>query len=190
MAYFYFDHQDQASQSISAVLCSVLRQLLEQIPTIPNSVTELYEKSGNKGSITLNECERLLADLASVLEYVYLVFDGLDEAAHRRAFLQSILNVARSPRVRLLVTSRPHISDLIDLFQQYPNLMIRAREEDLKTYLYQELEQGEIYNIADQQFVNKLVRKLTQGAEGMYASPSYHFPKTYEAWPFVPKESS
>lgn len=160
------------------------------MPTIPSCVTELYTKSGHNGSITLNECERLLADLASGLEYVYLVFDGLDEAAHRRAFLQSILNVARTPRVRLLVTSRPHISDLIDLFQQYPNLVIRAHEEDLKTYLYQELEQGEIYKIADQQFVKRLVRKLTQGAEGMYVSPSYQSPKTYHVWPFDSREGS
>ena len=151
------------------------------MPTIPSCVTELYEKSGHNGSITPYECERLLTDLASGLEYVYLVFDGLDEAAHRRAFLQSILNVARSPHIRLLVTSRPHISDLIDLFQQYPNLRIRAQEEDLKTYIYQELEQGEIYNIADQQFVNRLVRKLTQGAEGMYASPFYHPPKDLQS---------
>jgi hypothetical protein len=50
--------------------------------------------------------------------------------------------------------------------------MIEAHEEDLKTYLYQELEQGEIYNIADQEFVNKLVLKLTKGAEGMYAFSS------------------
>lgn len=189
MAYFYFDHQDQSSQSTSVVLCSVLRQLLEQMPTIPSCVTELYEKSGHNGSITLNECERLLADLASGLEYVYLVFDGLDEAAHRRAFLQSILNVAQTPHVRLLVTSRPHISDLTDLFQQYPNLVIRAHQEDLKTYLYQELEQGEIYKIADQQFVKRLVRKLTQGAEGMYVSPSYQSSKTYHVWPFDSRES-
>jgi hypothetical protein len=71
----------------------------------------------------------------------------------------------------LLVTSRPHIRDLIDLFQQHPNLRIEAHEDDLKTYLYQELEQGGIYDIADQGFVNRLVQKLTQGSEGMYAFP-------------------
>lgn len=151
------------------VLSCILRQLLEQIPTIPSSVAELYEKSGHKGSIPLNECERLLTDLASGLRCVYLVFDGLDESAHRRPFLQSILNVAQSGCVRLLVTSRPHIPDLTDLFQQHPNLIIEAHEEDLKTYLYQELEQGGIYDIADQRFVKRLVRKLTQGAEGMYS---------------------
>lgn len=143
---------------------------------IPSSVAEVYEKNGHKESIPLNECERLLIDLASDMRSVYLVFDGLDESGHRRPFLQSILNVARSDHVRLLVTSRPHIPDLVNLFQQHPNLMIEAHEEDLRTYLYQELEQGEIYNIADQEFVNKLVLKLTKGAEGMYASllpPSY-----------------
>jgi hypothetical protein len=51
--------------------------------------------------------------------------------------------------------------------------MIEAHEEDLKTYLYQELEQGGIYDRADQTFVNRLVRKLTKGAEGMYVLSFY-----------------
>lgn len=116
----------------------------------------------------LHECERLLTDLCSTVRCAYLVFDGLDESEHRRPFLQSIQNVVLSSQIRLLVTSRPHIRDLKDLFQQHLNLRIEAHEEDLKKYLYQELDQGGIYDIADQRFVNRLVRKLTQRAEGMY----------------------
>jgi hypothetical protein len=95
------------------------------------------------------------------------VFDGLDESEHRKSLLQTFKNISRRRRVRLLVTSRPHISDLIDLFE-HPNIRIEANEEDLKTYLYRELEQGGIYDIADQDFANRLVQNLTQGAEGMY----------------------
>ncbi|KAF3387434.1 Ankyrin-3 [Penicillium rolfsii] len=171
VAYFYFDHQDQSSQSTSVVLCSILRQLLEQIPTIPSPVAELYEKSGDKGSMSPKECERLLTDIASSLKVVYLVFDGLDESGQRRPFLQSILNVARSQHVRLLVTSRPHIADLNDLFQQHPNLIIKAHEKDLETCIYEELQQREMYSVVDQAFVDKLVRKLTNGADGMFLLP-------------------
>jgi hypothetical protein len=131
-------------------------------------VVELYEKSGHQGRMPLHECERLLTDLATAVRCAYLVFDGLDESEHRRSFLQSIQNVVQSSQVRLLVTSRPHIEDLIDLFHQHLNLKIEAHEEDLKKYLYQELDQGGIYDIADQGFVNRMVQKLTQGAEGMY----------------------
>jgi hypothetical protein len=56
---------------------------------------------------------------------------------------------------------------MVDMFQHYPNLLIEANREDLKTYLYQELDQGGIYDIADQEFVRGLVRKLVHGAEGM-----------------------
>ncbi|KAJ5808621.1 ankyrin [Penicillium riverlandense] len=171
VAFFYFDHQDQSTQSTSVVLCSILRQLLEKLPAIPSSVSELFEKSGHQGQIPLQECERLLTDLASGLRCAYLVFDGLDESEHRKSFLRSIRNVVRSRQVRLLVTSRPHIRDLIELFQEHPKIMIEAHEEDLKTYLYQELDQGGIYDIADQGFVNRLVQKLMQGAEGMFLLP-------------------
>ncbi|KAJ5167506.1 ankyrin [Penicillium canariense] len=171
VAYFYFDHQDQSTQNTSVVLCCILRQLLEQLPAIPSPVAELYEKGGHQGRIPLHECERLLTDLGSTVRCAYLVFDGLDESEHRRTFLQSIQNVVRRSQIRLLVTSRPHIQDLIDLFQQHLNLRIEAHEEDLKMYLYQELDQGGIYDIADQSFVNRLVWKLTQRAEGMFLLP-------------------
>jgi hypothetical protein len=84
----------------------------------------------------LHECERLLADLASGVGYTYLVFDGIDESDHRRTFLQSIRNMARSCQFRLLIMSRPYIRDLTDLFQQYPTIRIEAHKEDLKIYLY------------------------------------------------------
>ncbi|CAI7653163.1 unnamed protein product [Penicillium pancosmium] len=171
VAYFYFDHQDQSTQRTQAVLCSVLRQLLDQLPNIPSSVTELFEKSDRQTQIPLHECERLLANLACDVKCAYLVFDGLDESEHRRSFLQSIQNVAWNCKFRLLVTSRPHIRDMVDMFQHYPNLLIEANREDLKTYLYQELDQGGIYDIADQEFVRGLVRKLVHGAEGMFLLP-------------------
>ncbi|KAJ7284859.1 hypothetical protein C8J57DRAFT_1289674 [Mycena rebaudengoi] len=160
MAFFYFDHQDQLSQTTSSVLCCILRQLLEKLPEIPASVVELFKKRGPKGQIPLHECERLLVDLASSLRQAYLVFDGLDESEHQKSFLQSIQQLVRSRNVRLL-----------DIFQYYPNLRIEAHEEDIKTYLYQELHRGGIYDIADEEFVNKLTLMLSQGAEGMFLLP-------------------
>ena len=150
------------------VLRCILRQLLERLPAIPSAVAELFEKSGHQGQMPLHECERLLIDVASGLRCAYLVFDGLDESEHRKSFLQSIQNVVRSPQVRLLITSRPHIRDFMDLFQQHLELRIEAHGEDLETYIYQELDQAGIYGDADQTFVNGLVQKLTQSAEGMY----------------------
>ncbi|KAJ5491905.1 hypothetical protein N7453_010002 [Penicillium expansum] len=171
VAFFYFDHQDQSTQGTSAVLCCILRQLLEQLPEIPSPVAELYEKSGHQGQMPLHECERLLTGLVSGHRFAYLVFDGLDESEHRKSFVQSIQNVVRSRQIRMLVTSRPHIRDLIDLSQQHPNLKIEAHEEDLKTYLYQGLEQGGVYDIADQSFVDSLVENLMEGADGMFLLP-------------------
>ncbi|PKX95976.1 ankyrin [Aspergillus novofumigatus IBT 16806] len=171
VAFFYFDHQDHSTQGTSEVLCCMLRQLLEKLPAIPSPVAELFQKSGHKGQMPLHECERLLTDIASGLRCTYLVLDGLDESEDRKSLLQSIKNIIQSHQVRLLVTSRPHIPDLVDLFQQHPNIRIEAHEEDLKTYLYRELDQGGIYDIADQDFANRLVQNLTQGAEGMFLLP-------------------
>ncbi|KAJ5281960.1 ankyrin [Penicillium angulare] len=171
VAYFYFDHQDQSSQSTPLVLRCILRQLLQSLPTIPSAVLELYEKGGRNGQIPVHDSERLLTDLASNLDCVYLVFDGLDESEHRTTCLQSIQNLIRSPKVRFLVTCRPHILDIANIFQQHPKLEIEAHEDDLQMCLRQELNAARIYDIADHEFVSRLIWKLTQNAEGMFLLP-------------------
>ncbi|KAJ5087176.1 ankyrin [Penicillium angulare] len=148
VAYFYFDHQDQSSQRTPLVLRSILRQILRNVSAIPSAIIELYEKSGRNGQIPVHESERFITDLVSDLNCVYLIFDGLDESEHRTTFLQSIQNLVRSPK-----------------------LEIEADEEDLKMCLRQELNEARLYDIADHAFVSRLMRTLTQNADGMFLLP-------------------
>ena len=48
-----------------------------------------------------------------------------------------------------------------------PDLKIVARDDDTKLYLQQELQKNGIYDMADEEFASELIRKLTQGADGM-----------------------
>lgn len=101
---------------------------------------------------------------------VYLVFDALDECAsgQRKSFLEFISQASQLQNVRLLVTSRPHLQDLTEIFEHSPTLEIKAQEGDIKTYLNHELDRQSITYRADPDFAERLVEKLTQGADGMY----------------------
>ena len=101
---------------------------------------------------------------------VYLVFDALDECAseQRKSFLESISRASQLQNVRLLVTSRPHLQDLTEIFEHSHTLEIKAQEADIKTYLNHELDRQAISYRADPDFAERLVEKLTQGADGMY----------------------
>ena len=101
---------------------------------------------------------------------VYLVFDALDECAseERKSLLQSISQASHLQNVRLLVTSRPHLQDLTEIFEHSPTLETKAQEGDIKTYLNHELDRQSISYRAGPDFAERVVEKLTQGADGMY----------------------
>lgn len=173
VAFFYFDHRDQHTQDPLSVLSSILRQLLEGLSELPKLALEVYEKRTSNGHLPQHECERLLLHFVNELECLYLVIDALDECdtIHRKAFLRSLGLLMQTGKVRLLVTSRPHIQDLTDWLHQHSNLLnmkIEAQDEDLETYLQQELDRQGVSDIADSNFANRLVRKLITDAEGMY----------------------
>ncbi|RBR24684.1 uncharacterized protein FIESC28_02457 [Fusarium coffeatum] len=172
-AFFYFDHQDRHRQGALAVLSSILRQLLENLPELPESLAQLHKTLSPRGQLSLHDCQSIMTNVATNLGSVYLVLDALDECAseQRKVFLQSIGQVSQLQNVRLLVTSHPHIQDLAEIFGHCPTLEIKAQEGDIKMYLDHELDRQSISYRADPDFAERLVKKLTEGAEGMFLLP-------------------
>ncbi|KAK0629465.1 hypothetical protein B0T17DRAFT_615233 [Bombardia bombarda] len=173
VAFFYFDHQEQSEQTPSAVWSCILRQLLEHLPRIPESVSSIYQNRRSGESLSLFETERLLTELIKPLKCAYLVIDALDECSpeHRGGFLQVLGHLSEHRNFRLLATSRPHIQDIINSLQRHPQLAITAHEEDIRLYLHQELNQKNAADVADDEFLDRLVQKLSEGADGMFLLP-------------------
>jgi hypothetical protein len=170
-AYFYFDYQDQQAQTPTMVLSSILRQLLERLPEVPKSVHDLFDSISSKGDLPLHECERLLLDIVRDHPGTYIIIDALDEcedAKHRKLLLQTMERLSQQGNCRVLAASRPHVHDVEVSFPNAMRLDIQAQQDDLRSYLYQQLQRGGICpQIADDGFVQRLVDKLTQGSGGM-----------------------
>lgn len=69
----------------------------------------------------------------------FLVIDAFDEMenASRKMLLGLIAKVARfGTNVRLFVTSRPHLSDISNAFNEAIKLSISARREDVQAYKF------------------------------------------------------
>ncbi|KAK4103336.1 hypothetical protein N658DRAFT_505699 [Parathielavia hyrcaniae] len=173
VAFFYFDHQDRASQSSLNVFSCILRQFLDQLPTIPASISSLYNHTHLRRQLSQLDCEMLLTELARELGYAYLVIDALDECSsdERASVLDTLKHLDRCPGLRLLLTSRPHTQDIASALAHHPRLTITARDEDIRAYIHQELHRSGVYGIADESFVRELVHKLTQAADGMFLLP-------------------
>jgi hypothetical protein len=171
VAYFYFDYQHHSAQTPGSVLNCILRQLIEVMPAIPKSVTDLHTRlSGSKDSLPPHECEQLIMEVVRESRCSYLVLDALDECdalTYRKAFLHIIDRFSQAPTFRILITSRLHAQDICEALSSFPRLTISARVEDIKTYLRQELIRGGIYELVGNQFPTKLLEWLPERAEGM-----------------------
>jgi len=170
VAFFYFDHQDQESQTPLMVMSCILRQILERLPELPQTVTRLHGSREASGPPSELQCGSIIAECAKSSTITYIIIDALDECdgtRHLKAVLQLITELKEILSCRILVTSRPHIHDLTAIFQPYPQIRIEAHVEDLHNYLRQELTASSIWDIADRPFVEQIILRLTRGAEGM-----------------------
>jgi hypothetical protein len=151
------------------VFRSILRQFLDQLPTIPDSVSSVYNDTHLRGDLDQFECERLITELVREIGNAHLVIDALDEcySEHRASILQTLRHLSQAQGLRLLVTSRPHSPDITAAFAHHAHLTISAQAEDIRAYIHQELDRNGIYDIADEQFIDELERTLISGADGM-----------------------
>jgi hypothetical protein len=171
IGFFYFDHQDQESQTPLTLACSILRQLLEHLPHLTKSASALYLAHNKDGHPSIYDCERIIREISQISEAVYIVIDALDEcdnARHLKPVLQLIDRLSQISNCRLLVTSRPYVNGLGLSFGRSSYIKIEAHIEDIRHYVVEECNAGNLFDIADQPFVDRLVENLAQRARGLY----------------------
>ncbi|KAH9892086.1 hypothetical protein F4778DRAFT_323682 [Xylariomycetidae sp. FL2044] len=174
-AYFYFDYQNQDTQDPGSILRCLLRQLTQPMISIPKSVSDLYDRLGERGdAMPLHECERIIVELAKTSRGLYLVFDALDECdgmLYRKEFLQTMGRLKQEHLLRILVTSRPHLEDVQQAFRDSVQVKIEAHDEDIKAYIRYELRRQGTYELLNHPFSDHLVDVLPQQADGMFLLP-------------------
>lgn len=152
--------------------CCILRQLLEHLPELPTSVTELYEARSKGGSSPgLHEYERIIHEVVKGSQATYIVIDALDECEggkHLNSVLQIVQRLSQISTCRVLLTSRPYVYDMAPAIAGYTQVKVEAHVEDIRRYMLEECDNAGIYDVADKAFVDELVERLTAGANGMY----------------------
>lgn len=161
----YFDYKDRANQTVSHVLGSLLRQVISHLDHIPLELSKFYDRSNTP----LNR-DVLLAQFISAcsqFDVIYVVFDGFDECDEiQQNEIQIVINELLSrPRLKLLVTSRPHLKKLRSLADSSSFMSITAKDEDVRMYLSSRLHKiGYLSQIVK----NEAVEVISQSAQGMY----------------------
>jgi Cdc6-like AAA superfamily ATPase len=170
IAYLYCNFRRQGEQRAEDLLASLLKQLSQERPCLPDSVKALYDHHKDKRTRpSFQEILRVLQSVAAIYSRVFIIIDALDECqvseGCRSRFLSEIFTLQQKCEVNIFATSR-FILEVTEKFKGHTSLEIRAHNEDVRKYL-----EGRILQ-SDRKFLKtfheEIKTKITKAVDGMY----------------------
>jgi hypothetical protein len=145
ICYIYFNFRRKNEQRLDGILLSLVKQLSQRQPSLPQSVRNLYFR--HKKTLTRPSTSDICQTLKSVvagLSRVFVVVDALDECqvldGCRSMFISELLDLRSWIGANILVTSR-FIPEISERFCEGTTKDIRAADNDISKYLDSNLAQ-------------------------------------------------
>ena len=180
VAYVFFDYKDQERQTVTAILRSLLRQVIESIGEIPQSVQRFYDaQRPAKAENTMDEdqCNSLLeSSIKNERRETFLIFDALDECPDMDHDSNEVRSKITSPLNRLatigkvFITARPHVHPAT-VIPDFHRLEISATVPEMRCYIDARTEEHKrLLQVVglDPQLANQLKETLRRKANGMF----------------------
>ena len=176
VAYVYCDFTIRNMQSTSAVLGSVLRQVVGALAKIPDEVQEVFEKAKRQADgcgLRLPEILDMLTKFLPTLNQAFICVDALDEfpTKERAQLWKSLQCVVREcPNTRLFLTGRPQIRTEVGVY--FPGeadmVAIEPTEEDIRRYIEERLEGDLDKSTIDEELQADIRSVIPKRVSGMY----------------------
>jgi ankyrin repeat domain-containing protein 50 len=141
IVFIYCNYKEQTIQTVTHLIASLLKQLVQECPLIPDSIKSFYLYHQDRGTFpTLDEFTRALETEIKTYEKVFVVVDALDECTESNESRIKLLKVLQSLTgpVNLMVTSRD-LSSIEQHFREAQHLRIRATDGDVTKYVQSKL---------------------------------------------------
>lgn len=139
ISFIYFDYRDQGGQSQENVVASLLRQIASHKSVLPVSLDELCTKFRDRNrKPQIQDLEFALLHVCQDFDQVFIAIDALDEcdeAMRRSSFLLFLAKLQQKPRIRLFITSRPHLEGMRKALDPALQVKVQASDADLRKYL-------------------------------------------------------
>ncbi|KAI1359875.1 hypothetical protein F5Y08DRAFT_318569 [Xylaria arbuscula] len=141
IAYIYCNFRRKHEQSAEDLLAGLLKQLVEKLPSLPESLTSLYNRKEKQTPLSppsFDEISTALHSVTSLYSRVFIIVDALVEcqAANRcrEKLLDVIFRLQAECRVSFFSTAR-FIPEITEMFDPSLHLEIRASAEDVERYV-------------------------------------------------------
>ena len=176
VAYVYCDFSTPNMQSASAVLGSVLRQVVGALAEVPDEVQKAYERAKKQADgcgLLLSVILDMLIKSLKGLERGFVCIDALDEfpTKHRAQLWNSLQHVVREcPNTRLFLTGRPQITAEVE--SHFPGeadmVKIEPNSDDIGRYIEERLKEDLDVDAMDQELRADIRRIIPKRISGMY----------------------
>jgi hypothetical protein len=176
IAYVYFNYkQNIDKQNVDNLLSSLLKQLSQERPSLPDSVKALHDRHTNKRTRpSIDELSRALQSVAAMYSRVFIIVDALDECQAsdgcRARFLSEIFTLQAKTGANLFATSR-HISNIEKEFEGSTLLEICASEEDVRRYLDGHVLRLPGFVTRSPELQEEIKAAIVKAVDGMYGVP-------------------
>lgn len=133
----YCNYKEQAEQTVSTLVASLLKQMVQDRRAISNDVKTFYERHRRQSTRpTPDQITNALKSEILTYSRVFVVVDALDECREDDGTRARLLKVLRSLGgiVNLLITSR-NLPSIARDFRGTKCLYIRAKDDDIRKYV-------------------------------------------------------
>ncbi|KAF3914132.1 hypothetical protein AA313_de0207640 [Arthrobotrys entomopaga] len=170
IAYLYCNFRRQDEQKPEDLVASLLKQLVQCLPDLPEGIKPLYDNRKN-GRPRLDEISSTLRLVAALYSRIFTIIDALDECRAgggcRAKFLSEIFSLQDKVRTSLLVTSR-FIPEIIREFNGSTFLEVRASNEDVHRYVGGHISQLRPFVRENEQLQAEIKTSISEAVDGMY----------------------
>lgn len=172
IAYLYCNYRRKEEQNPEYLLLSLIKQLVQELPSVPEKVKSLYEHHKYKRTRpSFDEISTVLQSVVVNYSRVFIIIDALDEChdsdGYRRKVLSEIFSLQNKSEANLFATSR-FIPEITKQFEGSIFLEILASDEDVERYLDGKMPQLRPFISRNLALQEEIKTKIINAVDGMY----------------------
>jgi Cdc6-like AAA superfamily ATPase len=174
IAYIYCNFRRQVEQKPTNLLSSLLKQLVQEQPSIPERIKSLYEQHKDKQTRpSFDEVSKALHSVVTNYSRTFIIVDALDECevsdGGRRMLLSEIFNIQAKTGASFFATSR-FIPEITKEFEASITLEIHASDGDVRRYLDGKMLRLRPFVSRNLILQGEIKSEIMKAIDGMYVS--------------------
>lgn len=174
IAYVYCNFRRTDEQQADDLIASLVKQLSQRRPTLPESVKSLYDQHSRQWTRpSFDKLSNVLRSVTAAYTNAFIIVDALDECQTkdgcRELFLTEMFNLAATSGVHLFATSR-FIPEITARYHGMTQLEIRARSEDVRRYVDGHTSRLPSFVGRSSSFTEEVIIEIVRATDGMYAA--------------------